>query len=318
MSKTATGRRQDQRRGKHPMSRGAAARRRRRLPWYRKSEYWRWIVSVAVGAGLFGFLAFALDDQPGNGGTEAFVGGDLHSLVAEPDGSKLFVGGHEGVAVSADGGGTWRQIDSLTGADAMGWAFDEELVLVGGHPGLFVSEDGARTFEQRNEGLPATDIHALGAGGGRIYAASPQLGVFMSTDGGQSWEMRSEQAGQSFMGRILVDPADPNHLVAPDMQAGAAESADGGRTWSALGGVSGAMWVSWETGNPDHLIAAGVGTAAETTDGGATWNDIVIPSGASAVEIDPSDPSTLYAGVLSGTTAEVWRSTDSGKTWTRA
>lgn len=318
MAKTVTGRRQAQRRDKHPMSRGAAARRRRRLPWYRKSEYWRWIVAVAAGAGLFSFLAFGLDDQPGDTGTEPFVGGDLHSLVAEPDGARLFVGGHEGVAVSSDEGRTWRQIDSLNGADAMGWAFDGERVLVGGHPGLFISEDGGRTFEQRNDGLPATDIHALGAGGDRIYAASPQVGVFMSTDGGRSWEMRTEQAGQSFMGRILVDPADPDHLVAPDMQAGAAESTDGGRSWSALGGVSGAMWVSWEADNLDHLIAAGIGRAAESTDGGATWSDIAIPSAASAVEIDPSDPSTLYAGVLTGRVAEVWKSTDAGRTWTRA
>ncbi|HXF57374.1 MAG TPA: hypothetical protein VNO34_07360 [Actinomycetota bacterium] len=145
--------------------------------------------------------------------TRPFVGGDLHSLVVDPESpARLFVGGHHGVAWSTDGGKTWRPVDTLEGADAMGWAFSGHRVLVGGHPGLFVSEDGGRTFERRNEGLPATDIHALGAAGQLVYAASPQVGVFASPDGGRSWQVRTEDVGQAFMGRILVDPNDGDAL----------------------------------------------------------------------------------------------------------
>src|SRR6266508_693266 len=272
---------------------------------------------VVVVVGVVAAVALNRADTGPSSPGRPFVGGDLHSLVMGPGTpSRLYVGGHEGVAVSNDGGRTWRQIDSLDGADAMGWAFTDEGVFVGGHPGLFVSDDGGRTFRQDNAGLPATDIHALGSGTGVIYAASPQLGIFASTDGGVSWEIRTDQVGQAFMGRILVDSRDPDRLVAPDMQGGAIQSSDGGRSWNVLGGVSGAMWVSWDAADTDRIVVSGMGQAALTLDGGRTWVQLEVPDGASVVEIDANDPDTLYAGVLEGTEAVVWISRDGGRTWT--
>jgi photosystem II stability/assembly factor-like uncharacterized protein len=292
-------------------------RRRRHVPWYRKPQTWRWAAAGTVAAGLVGFVLFPGPGNEGGSGAAPFVGGDLHSLVVDPNGTdRLYVGGHEAVAVSTDGGTSWRQVESLSGADAMGWAFAGDQVLVGGHPGLFVSEDGGRTFEMRNEGLPATDVHALGAGEGMIYGASPDAGVFASTDDGRTWELRTGEVGHAFMGRILVDPQDPDHVIAPDMEAGAAESTDGGRTWRALGGVGGAMWVAWDPGNTEHLIVSGMGEGAESTDGGATWRPIEVPEGASVIEMNPTDPDTLYAGVLDGTEAVIFVSTDGGASWT--
>src|SRR5207249_4212225 len=107
----------------------------------------------------------------------------------------------------------------------------------GGHPGLHRSSDGLR-FIAANSGLPVTDIHALGGTQQVLYAASPAAGVLASNDDGGHWEVRSSRAGQSFMGRILVDPASADHLVASDMSTGAVESSDGGRTWRRLGGVN--------------------------------------------------------------------------------
>src|SRR6266508_4105248 len=233
---------------------------------------------VVVVVGVVAAVALNRADTGPSSPGRPFVGGDLHSLVMGPGTpSRLYVGGHEGVAVSDDGG---------------------------------------RTFRQDNAGLPATDIHALGSGTGVIYAASPQLGIFASTDGGVSWEIRTDQVGQAFMGRILVDSRDPDRLVAPDMQGGAIQSSDGGRSWNVLGGVSGAMWVSWDAADTDRIVVSGMGQAALTLDGGRTWVQLEVPDGASVVEIDANDPDTLYAGVLEGTEAVVWISRDGGRTWT--
>jgi photosystem II stability/assembly factor-like uncharacterized protein len=271
------------------------------------------IVGIAVA-----LTVFLTSDDGSPPSVRPFVGGDLHSLAIAPSASeRLYVGGHEGVAVSTDDGRTWRQIESLAGADAMGWAFTEDRVLVGGHPGLFVSADGGRTFRQENDGLPATDIHALGAGPGVIYVASPQLGVFASTDGGFSWEMRTDQVGQGFMGTILVDPENPDRLIAPDMRAGAVESKDGGRSWRVLGGVEDAMWVSWDARDTDNIIVSGMGRAALTRDGGRSWKPLSVPAGVSAVEVSAVDPNTFFAAVLEGTEAVVWVSLDAGGTWNR-
>jgi hypothetical protein len=292
-------------------------RRRRHVPWYRKPQTWRWAAAGAAAAGLLAFVLLGGSGNDEGGSAKApFVGGDLHSLVVDTAVTgRLYVGGHEGVAVSANGGRSWRSVESLSGADAMGWAFTGDRVLVGGHPGLFVSEDGGRSFEMRNEGLPATDVHALGAGEGVIYGASPVAGVFASTDGGTTWQLRTGEVGHSFMGRILVEPQDPDHLIAPDMQAGAVESSDGGRTWRALGGIGGAMWVTWDPANTEHLIVSGMGEAAESTDGGASWRPITVPQGASIVEMDHTDPAVLYAATLDGTNAVISVSRDGGASW---
>ncbi len=252
------------------------------------------------------------------GGSVPFTGGDLHSLVSVPgDAGRLYVGGHQAVATSSDGGATWAPVESLDDADAMGWAFLDGAIWMGGHPGLEVSTDGGSTFEQLNDGLPATDIHALGGMGSTLYAASPAAGFLASTDGGFTWEIRNPNVGQSFMGAMLVDPSNPDRIVAPDMGAGAVESTDGGRTWSALGGVAGAMWVSWGPTDTDTIVVSGNGTAAKSRDAGASWQPLSIPAGASIVQIDANDPSTWYAATLTedGTVA-VSQSTDGSSTWT--
>ena len=248
----------------------------------------------------------------------AYVGADLHSLVADPAGpGRLFVGGHNGVAVSNDSGHSWRPVSSLDSADAMGWAFMGGTTWQGGHPGLHRSTD-TRTFAQANDGLPVTDIHALGGSGSTLYAASPAAGVLASTDGGKRWELRTDQAGQSFMGQILVDPADVTHLVAPDMSAGAVESRDGGRSWRRLGGVDGAMWVTWVGGDSRRLIASGVSTAAQSTDGGANWRPLGVPEAGAIVEASPTDAAEMWAAAHNGTSAKVWVSHDGGVHWSAA
>jgi len=40
-----------------------------------------------------------------------------------------------------------------------------------------------------------------------------------------------------------------------------------------------------------------------------------LPGTVSAVAVSPSDPQIVYAGVLEGTTATVYRSEDGGESW---
>ncbi|MDQ3985903.1 MAG: hypothetical protein M3280_05335 [Actinomycetota bacterium] len=309
-----------------PTPRKAPAKGRRRPgsrkkpppPWYQRYSWLPW----AVGLGVLAIVVIALragqPDRPAPGVAveNPVVGADLHSLVVDPeDPDRLYIGSHSGVSVSTDGGDTWEVVGSLNGADAMGWAFTDELILVGGHPGLSVSTDGGDSFEQRNEGLPSTDVHALGAGDKVIYAGLAGVGTFASTDGGMTWEARSEEVGGAFMGRIQVDPADDDHILAPDMEAGAVESTDGGLTWKALGGVQGAMWVTWESNDTDHIVVTTQGSAAESTDGGESWEPFEIPDGASIVEFSPHDREVLYAAVLEDPNARVFISRDGGGQW---
>ena len=293
-------------------------RRKPPQPWYRRYTWLPWLVGIGVVAVVVVALRSGGTDAPapGESVSNPVVGADLHSLVVDPsDPNTIYIGSHQGVSVSNDGGDTWEVIETLNGADAMGWAFTDDAILVGGHPGISVSTDDGETFEARNGGLPSTDVHALGAGKRVIYAGLAGAGTFASTDRGTSWEPRSEEVGGAFMGRIVVDPNDDDHVLAPDMQGGAMESSDGGRSWRPLGGVPAAMWVTWDGSDTDHIVATTQGAAAETTDGGDTWDALDIPEGASIVEFSPDDPEVLYAAVLEDPIARVFVSRDGGTRW---
>jgi photosystem II stability/assembly factor-like uncharacterized protein len=297
----------------HPTSRRARVDQARRRAQTRRRIGWSVVTAVAVIA--IAAVLLARRDAGGDATGVPVVGADLHSLVT-PDGTTLYAGGHTAVSVSHDGGATWSRVPSLDDADAMAWAFLDGSVWVGGHPGLSVSTDEGSTFTQHDDGLPATDIHSLGGSGDLLYAGSPGAGFLVSLDGGTTWNVVNPQVGQSFMGRIQVDPRDPEHAITTDMQAGAVETSDGGRTWKALGGVPGAMWITWDPKHVDHLLVAGDGRAAVSSDGGATWSPVTVPTGVTVVEMDPTDPRHLFAAAHDGNSARIWVSTDGGGTWT--
>lgn len=287
----------------------AAARRTQRR---RRMLIWGAVVgAVVLVAALIVFLVLRADGTTGSQ-TTATVGGDLHTITSIGD--ALYVGGHEAVAVSRDNGATWQQISSLNDADAMGWAVTDDAVLVGGHPGLFRSTDNGGSFTQVTDAAAVPDVHALGGSGNIVYLGSPQVGLLASTDGGRNWQVRNAQAGRSFMGTILVDPNNPNRLVAPDMAGSLTMSTDGGRTFTSLGGPMGAMAATWNPADTAEIIAIGMSGAARSTDGGRRWQDIAVPETSSAVTYAAQD-NTIYAAALKGRQAVTYRSTDGGATW---
>ena len=287
-------------------ARRAALRRARR----------RWVAGGAAALAAAATVTFVAVRGSGDGADSSaapVVGGDLHTLTVVDD--ALYVGGHVAVAVSRDGGQRWQQIPSLENADAMGWARTSDALLAGGHPGLFRSTDGGASFTQVTGAGAVPDAHALGAAGDTVYLGSPQAGLMVSEDGGATWQTRDAEGGRSFMGTILVDPADPQRLVAPDMSAGLVASADGGRTWTALGGPAGSMAAAWDPRDTARIVVVGMSGSEVSTDGGRTWAPLSVPAGTSAVAFS-ADGGTLYTAALDGEVAVVSASTDGGATWT--
>jgi photosystem II stability/assembly factor-like uncharacterized protein len=279
------------------------------------------ILALAVGGIL---LSMSPGGQQTGSTERPYVGGDLHSLAVDPtDPEKVVVGGHDGGAISSDGGKTWRQASGLEGADPMGWVIDPndpQKMYVGGHPGFYHSEDGGKSFSQDNSGLPATDVHGLGMDPQNpqiLYAYIVDEGIYRSPDAGESWEPVSSEAG--VMGPILVDPRDSDTLYVSSMEGGFRESTDGGENWQTVspfpgGGMVMSISQSWE--EPDPFYAANGKQVLRSTDSGETWRPVGedLP-GVSTVAVSPSDPRIVYAGVLEWDTATVYRSEDGGESW---
>lgn len=279
------------------------------------------IMAAAVAAVL-------LSASPGGQQTSTterpYVGGDLHSLAVDPtDPDKVVVGGHDGGAISSDGGKTWRQASGLEGSDPMGWVInpnDPSKMYVGGHPGFYRSADGGKNWTQDNSGLPGTDLHGLGMDPQdpeTLYAYIVDEGIYRSPDAGEIWEPVSSEAG--VMGPILIDPRDSDTLYVSSMEGGFRKSTDGGESWETVspfpgGGMVMSIFQSWE--EPDTFYAANGRQVLRSNDSGESWRRVggELP-GVSAVVVAPSDPRIVYAGVLEGDTATVYRSEDGGESW---
>lgn len=116
------------------------------------------------------------------------------------------------------------------------------------------------------------------------------------------------------MGTILVDPADPQRLIAPDMSAGVVASSDGGRSWTPLGGPEGAMAAAWDPTDVARIVVVGMTSSAVSTDGGQTWEPLPVPANTSAIAFS-ADGTTLYSSALDGDVAVASASTDGGRSW---
>ena len=288
------------------------------VEWLVRNRLWAGVLVILV-VGVAVAVAASLGGGSGNGasGAGGLTGADFHSLVVDPeDPQRVFVGGHQAVSASTDGGATWQEVETLRDADAMGWTFTSDAVYVSGHPGLNRSVDGGRTFARINEGLPSTDVHALGGTDDVLYGSSPAAGVFASTGGPGDWQMRTTAAGQSFFGRIVVDPADDQHLFAADGAVGVAESRDGGASWQVVdSGLQAASWMSRGGDGLELLVASGPTGAAASRDAGQSWDPLDTPEGTTLVEAVPGDPDLLYAGAHDGSRVAVQVSRDGGRTW---
>jgi len=181
---------------------------------------------------------------------------------------------------------------------------------------------------------------------------SPGGGIYKSTDGGLTWELKGLEETQA-IGRVVVHPTNPDrvwvaalgHIWDSNPERGLYRTDDGGDTWDLVKFVSdkaGFVDVAIHPENPDILFAAswervrgpyflqsgGPGSALwKTTDGGDTWMKVEGPGwptgnlGRIGLAISQSDPDIMYALVEAeaydgnDTPSGLYRSNDGGMSW---
>ena len=257
------------------------------------------------------------------------IGGRISDIEFDPQQPDIAYAGAAtgGVFKSLDKGQTWFPI------------FDDQAVLSIGD----IAVDPVNSSTLYVGTGEANGGHNNFAGGG----------VYKSTDGGDTW-VHLGLSETTSIGRILIDPQNPNRVwlaavgsyFKENPERGVYKSEDGGLTWEHMLFVSeavGAIDLVLDPQNPDRLFAAmwervrGYSTARlagpgsgiyRTTDGGNSWTELGanngLPSehsnaGRIGLTISPLYPQTLYALYTDGVRyLGFYKTHDGGDTWMNA
>ncbi|MEI6736975.1 MAG: Calx-beta domain-containing protein, partial [Pseudomonadota bacterium] len=168
----------------------------------------------------------------------------------------------------------------------------------------------------------------------RIFVGSATGGIWLSTNGGQSFSPVADFVGNISIGAMAIDPSNPNVMYAGTGESfggfvgvGIFKSTDSGLTWNLLPSTStdtsinpsGADWVTTNRvavhrTNTNIVLAGNGGGIYRSTDGGQSWARV-----RSSATLDVKfDPVTADRVVASGAGGFVFYSTDAGLTWTDA
>ncbi|HMP31347.1 MAG TPA: glycosyl hydrolase, partial [Saprospiraceae bacterium] len=184
-----------------------------------------------------------------------------------------------------------------------------------------------------------------------FYFGATGGGVWKTEDGGASWKNVSDGYFGGSIGAITVAPSDPNVLYVGGGEKtvrgnvsygyGVWKTEDAGKTWVECGLKNSRHVgrIKVHPTNPDIVYVAVMGDLFKPTqergvfksiDGGKTWKKVLFANdqaGAVDLTIDPSNHRILYASTWrikrspfdlssGGEGSALWKSTDSGETWT--
>src|SRR5581483_7223355 len=155
----------------------------------------------------------------------------------------------------------------------------------------------------------------------RVIAAGTSEGVFLTTDGGETWARISPESNRALMPVVSLafDPLDSQVIYAgtPHLPW---ITADGGETWrSAASGMEDDSDVfSILVQQPLlHVFAAACSGIYRSLDRGATWAKLPEADGASYRTYQIAQHPTIHNVLFAGTAHGLVRSNDGGATWRR-
>ena len=178
-----------------------------------------------------------------------------------------------------------------------------EWMSANGPPGAFVSDV---TIHPTN---PDILLAPLDGGG---------VGVYRSTDGGQTWNESAEGLTSRFGWKAYFDPSDPNGDTAylTTWGTGLHRTTNGGTSWEFVEGTPNShTWaMAFAQRDPNYIFLAGFEGVHKSSDGGASWNPVMPDIRAFSIGVAPEDEHLVYVGTWS-VDRKIYRSEDGGSSW---
>ena len=122
-----------------------------------------------------------------------------------------------------------------------------DTLFVGAHQGVFRSDDGGESWADMQVPADGRPIYSLLVHPGApdtIYAGSDPAAIFKSQDGGATWRrLATVQPEGAITGcfpvrvlKMAIDPSDTDHIYAALEVGGVIRSLDGGESWEDISG----------------------------------------------------------------------------------
>jgi len=186
---------------------------------------------------------------------------------------------------------------------------------------LYISTDNGGNW---TVSLPQPDTTGYGysvaadpVDAGTVYLGATSAQLYKSTDGGETWERRSDGLPTGTMVSGLSVNPDDNRIVLATTSSGFYRSTNGGERWTLAGSFSRAQGAMFSPA--DGQVAYGLAwtdamRVCISTDAGATWT---VPSPGyvvlktASLHADPHDAQSAWLNTQAG----VCRTTDTGSNW---
>ncbi len=278
--------------------------------------------------------------------SSGYTGAQVRAIAVSPDApAQVFAAARSGIFGSSDGGGTWvglnhRQASGLEwNAVAIDPANPRHILAANNWSGsIFESQDSGQTWRWtdipkvemqgwRVIAFAPSDARTVYAGSAAFFSAGgfdvniPASGIFVSWDGGSSWESANDaQTRNTHITDLAIHPSDPQMVYGTSPSSGLFKTSDGGTNWIRLDGLPTQVRprsIAIHPSQTDILfVGMQFGGLYRSNDGGNTWESIAagLPPEASITSIlfNPIDSNQMYfADHFSG----VYRSNDVGQTW---
>ncbi|MFZ2490931.1 MAG: YCF48-related protein [Thermoanaerobaculia bacterium] len=258
-------------------------------------------------AGLYGADVRALIADPADPNV-LYLGTSGGEIYVSRDGAKSWTTPRNGVPFPG------FVVDNLL-LDGRGRLWAASWGLWGGGV-IAVSEDGGRTWRRRDAGLEDFSVRAIAvdANDPNVVLVGGLTGVYRSTDGGEEWKKISEQVNVE---SLAIDPRDAKRIFVGTWRQGWRSDDGGATWKHVANGMvldTDMFSITFNEKNPDNMWVATCGWVYSTQDRGDLWTrhrDGFNNRRIHDVKIDPKDEKVVYAGSVAG----LYRSEDAGKSW---